>query len=105
MAEPFAFWIFLVILFGAAAIVWALTGRVARGDDDLAADERAIEAGWISETIGRWGGDVPEPVVSQVLDLHRRYLEGPGFEPTTDDMEETPGADDPDDRPGARPRG
>jgi len=80
MSEPFAFWIFLVILFGATAVVWAITGRVARRDDDLAADERAMEADWISETIDRWGGDVPVPVVSQVLDLHRRYLDGPGFD-------------------------
>ena len=80
MSEPFAFWVFLVILFGATAVIWAIAGRVARHDDDLAADERAIEAGWISETIGRWGGDVPEPVVTQVLDLHRRYLDGPGFD-------------------------
>jgi hypothetical protein len=80
MSEPFAFWIFLVILFGATAVVWVITGRVARRDDDLAADERAIESDWISETIGRWGGDVPVPVVTQVLDLHRRYLDGPGFD-------------------------
>jgi hypothetical protein len=86
MSEPFAFWVFLVILFGATAVVWAITGRVARRDDDLAADERAIESDWISETIGRWGGDVPVPVVTQVLDLHRRYLDGPGFD--LDDAED-----------------
>jgi transposase InsO family protein len=80
VSEPFAFWVFLVILFGAAAVIWAITGRVARRDDDLAADERALEADWISDTIGRWGGDVPVPVVTQVLDLHRRYLDGPGFD-------------------------
>jgi transposase InsO family protein len=80
VSEPFAFWVFLVILFGAAAVIWAITGRVARRDDDLAADERGLEADWISDTIGRWGGDVPVPVVTQVLDLHRRYLGGPGFD-------------------------
>ncbi|HEY8199308.1 MAG TPA: hypothetical protein VIF44_06015 [Candidatus Limnocylindrales bacterium] len=90
MAEPFAFWVFLVILFGAAAVVWAITGRVARQDDDLVADERAMEASWISDTIDRWGGDVPVPVVSQVLDLHRRYLDGPGFEVEPEDEDEPP---------------
>lgn len=77
MSDPFSFWVFLVLLSGAVAVIWLLTGRVARGDEDLAADERAIEAAWIAETIERWGGDVPLPVVEQVLDLHRRYLEGP----------------------------
>jgi hypothetical protein len=85
MSEPFASWVFLVILFGATAVVWAVTGRVARRDDDLATDERAIEADWISETIDRWGGDVPTAVVTQVLDLHRRYLDGPGFDLDADD--------------------
>ena len=77
MSDPFSFWIFLVLLSGAVAVIWLLTGRVARRDEDLAADERMLEAGWIAETIERWGGDVPLPVVEQVLDLHRRYLEGP----------------------------
>ena len=76
MSDPFSFWIFLILLSGAVAVIWLLTGHVARRDDDLAADERAIEAAWIAETIERWGGDVPLPVVEQVLDLHRRYLEG-----------------------------
>ena len=77
MSDPVSFWIFLVLLSGAVAVIWLLTAHVARRDEDLAADERAIEAGWIAETIERWGGDVPLPVVEQVLDLHRRYLEGP----------------------------
>lgn len=81
MSDPFSFWVFLALLSGTAAVVWLLTGRAARHDDDLEADERAAEAVWIAETIERWGGDVPEPVVEQVLDLHRRYLEG--VPPTT----------------------
>ena len=80
MIEPFAFWVFLVILVSVTAVIWAIVGRVARRDDDLAADERAIEAEWISESIGRWGGDVPVAVVTQVLEMHRRYLDGPGFD-------------------------
>ena len=81
MAEPFAFWVFLLILCGAALVIWVITGRVARAEDDLDRDEREAEASWISQTISSWGGDVPEPVVTQVLDLHRQYLDGPGIEP------------------------
>jgi hypothetical protein len=85
MSDPFAFWVFLVILVSATAVIWAIVGRVARQDDDLAADERAVEAEWISDTIGRWGGDVPVAVVNQVLEMHRRYLDGPGFELESDE--------------------
>lgn len=76
MADPFAFWVFLVLLAGTAAVIWLLTGRVLRHEDDLEADERADEAAWISATITAAGGDVPEAVAGQVLELHRRYLEG-----------------------------
>ena len=76
MSDPFAFWVFLALLGGTAAVIWLLTGRVMRQEDDLASDERAAEAGWISATIDEAGGDVPEAVVEQVLELHRHYLGG-----------------------------
>jgi len=76
MSEPFAFWVFLLLLGGTAAVIWLLTGRVLRAEDDVEAGERAIEAAWISATIEDAGGDVPELVVEQVLELHRRYLAG-----------------------------
>ncbi|MFI5255174.1 MAG: hypothetical protein ACHQ15_06940 [Candidatus Limnocylindrales bacterium] len=76
MADPFAFWVFLALLSGTVAIIWLLTGRVLRQEDDLAADERAAEAAWIAAAIEAGGGDVPATVVEQVLDLHRHYLEG-----------------------------
>jgi hypothetical protein len=76
VADPFAFWVFLALLAGTVAIIWLLTGRVLRQEDDLEADERAAEAAWIAATIEAGGGDVPEAVVHQVLELHRRYLGG-----------------------------
>jgi hypothetical protein len=76
MSDPFAFWVFLALLGGAVAVIWLLTGRVMRQEDDLEADERSVEAAWISTTIEGAGGDVPEAVIEQVLELHRRYLEG-----------------------------
>jgi hypothetical protein len=76
MSDPFAFWVFLALLGGTVAVIWLLTGRVARQEDDLEADERSVEAAWISATIEGAGGDVPEAVIEGVLELHRRYLEG-----------------------------
>lgn len=76
MSDPFAFWVFLALLGGTAAVIWWLTSHVMRQEDDLAVDERAAEAVWISATIDEAGGDVPEAVVEQVLELHRHYLGG-----------------------------
>jgi len=76
MSDPFAFWVFLALLGGTVAVIWLLTGHVMRGEDDLEADERAVEATWISATIAAAGGEAPEAVIERVLELHRRYLEG-----------------------------
>jgi hypothetical protein len=76
MSDPFAFWVFLALLGGTATAIWLLTGHVMRQEDDLAADERAAEVAWVSATIEDAGGDVPEAVVEQVLELHRHYLRG-----------------------------
>jgi hypothetical protein len=76
MSDPFTFWLFLALLGITAAVIWLLTGHVLREEDDLAADERTAEAAWISATIDDAGGDVPEAVVAQVLELHRHYLGG-----------------------------
>jgi hypothetical protein len=76
MSDPFTFWVFLAVLGGTAAVIWLLTGTVMRQEDDLEADERAAEAAWISATIEGAGGDVPETVIEQVLELHRHYLAG-----------------------------
>jgi hypothetical protein len=76
MSDPFAFWVFLVLLSVTVAVIWLFTGRVRRMEDDVEAGERASEAVWISGTIEAAGGDVPVAVVDQVLELHRRYLDG-----------------------------
>jgi hypothetical protein len=75
MSDPFAFWVFLALLSGTVAVIWLFTGRVRRMEDDVEAGERSVEAAWISATIEAAGGEVPEAVVEQVLELHRRYLE------------------------------
>jgi hypothetical protein len=76
VGEAWGWWLFFVGLALGIAGYWLVSGRVQRADDDLAADERANEASWISHTVASWGGEAPADLVEQVLDLHRRYLGG-----------------------------
>ncbi len=76
VGEAWGWWLFFVGLALGIAGYWLVSGRVQRADDDLAADERANEAAWISRTVASWGGEAPADLVAQVLDLHRRYLGG-----------------------------
>ncbi len=76
MGEAWGWWLFFVGLALGVAGYWLVSGRVQRADEDLAADERANEAAWISRTVASWGGEAPADLVAQVLDLHRRYLGG-----------------------------
>jgi hypothetical protein len=76
VGEAWGWWLFFVGLALGIAGYWLVSGRVQRADDDLAADERATEATWISRTVASWGGEAPADLVEQVLDLHRRYLGG-----------------------------
>ena len=76
MGEAWGWWLFFVGLALGVAAYWLVSGRMQRADDDLAADERANEAAWISRTVASWGGEAPADLVAQVLDLHRRYLGG-----------------------------
>ena len=97
MGEAWGWWLFFVGLALGVAGYWLVSGRVQRADDDLAADERANEAAWISRTVASWGGEAPADLVAQVLDLHRRYLGGaapllaPDEPPPPDDPEAVEG--------------
>lgn len=75
MAE-FNVWLLIVGIAVGALLTWLVVGTVARRDEDLAATERTLEAAWISRTIEEHGGRIPALLVDQVLDLHRRYLQG-----------------------------
>lgn len=76
MNSEFNLWLLAVGLALGAGLTWLAIGRIARSDDDLAAEERAAEADWISATIERWGGYAPAELVAQVLLLHRTHLRG-----------------------------
>lgn len=79
MNDAWGWWLFFVGL-GAGIAGYALVrGVLRRTDADEAADERANEAAWISHTIGTWGGEAPEELVAEILDLHAQYLGGEAF--------------------------
>ena len=81
MNDQFAWWLLILGIAIGVGLVWLVTGRLPREDADVDDDERALEAAWISRTIAAAGGAAPEPLVEEILELHRRYLAGPAFDP------------------------
>jgi hypothetical protein len=73
MNDSYTWWLFFVGLAVGIAGTWLVLGRVRRNEDDIAGDERSLEANWIGDTIRHWGGEVPVELVDQILELHRRY--------------------------------
>jgi hypothetical protein len=80
MNDEFTWWFLLVGLTIGVAVTWFVRGTLARSEDDVAVEERGVEAEWISETIERAGGIAPAALVGQVLELHRHYLRAAPFE-------------------------
>ena len=74
MNDEYAWWFLVVGLAVGGALVWLVRGQMARQEDDVAEEERAPEAEWISRTVERAGGIAPADLVAQVLSLHRSYL-------------------------------
>ena len=77
MNNEYEWWMLILGVALGAFFLWLLIGRLPRREVDVEERERAAEARWISETIGRWGGAAPPELVAQVLDLHREYLAEP----------------------------
>jgi hypothetical protein len=75
MAE-FNLWLLVLGIAAGAAVTWVVIGTIARNDDEVAAEEQAAEADWITRTIEEHGGRAPTQLVAQILGLHRRYLQG-----------------------------
>ncbi|HET7676428.1 MAG TPA: hypothetical protein VFK38_01095 [Candidatus Limnocylindrales bacterium] len=80
MNDEYQVWLLLVLLAVAGAVLWQLYGHLRRDEEDVVADERALEADWIAGTLAARGQRVPPETVEAVLELHRRYLAGPGFD-------------------------
>ncbi|MGD8485232.1 MAG: hypothetical protein PVH07_01215 [Chloroflexota bacterium] len=77
MIEGWALWLFIVGFAAGVAVVAVLLWRLPRREDDLADEERRVEAGWIADIIERHGGVAPQALVEEVLDLHQAYLRAP----------------------------
>ena len=77
MIDDWSLWLFLVGLAIGVAVTGVLLWRLPRREDDVPAEERRVEAGWIAATIEANGGVAPESLVQEVLELHQAYLRAP----------------------------
>jgi hypothetical protein len=75
MSEQFIGWALVVGLAIGGALVWLAIGRLPRSGEEIPPAESAAEVAWISRTINERGGQAPEELVSEVLELHTEYLE------------------------------
>lgn len=75
--DGYGWWLILVGMAIALALVWLFAVRLPRGEADVSDPERAAEAAWISRVIERDGGIAPVPLVEEVLELHQAYLADP----------------------------
>lgn len=74
MNDGYAWWMVIVGIAIGIALVWLVLVRLPRAEDDIDDDELRTEALWISRTIESDGGIAPQPLVEEVLELHRSYL-------------------------------
>ena len=84
MNDGFAWWLVILGIAVGVAVVWLMVVRLPRSEGDVDDEELVREAEWISRTIHTYGGVAPEPLVEEVLELHRQYLTGAPAEPVVD---------------------
>jgi hypothetical protein len=85
MNDGFSWWLVVLGIAVGIGLVWLFTVRLPVGESDIDEEETIEEAGWISETIESWGGVAPAPLVQEVLELHKRYLNGDRSTPASND--------------------
>ena len=59
MNDGFSWWLVVLGIAVGIGLVWLFTVRLPVSESDIDTEERAEEAGWISETIESWGGVAP----------------------------------------------
>lgn len=91
MNAEFDWWLLLVGIVAGAALVWLVVGDMRRRDDEVADDERSLEAEWIAEAFRAAGRTLDAGTVAEILDLHRAYLAGPAPELDPVDQVRLPG--------------
>jgi hypothetical protein len=74
MNDGFAWWLIVLGIAIGVGLVWVFVVRLPRSELDVEAPEMPIEADWISRNIESYGGIAPQPLVEEVLELHRQYL-------------------------------
>jgi len=77
MNNDYLVWLLILGLAVAGWLLWLVQGRLPREETDLLADERALEADWISRQLDELGEPVAPERVELVLEAHQRYLSGP----------------------------
>src|SRR4051812_16033486 len=90
MNDGFSWWLIVLGIAIGVAVAWLFTVRLPRNDQDVSDDEVGDEAAWISRTIEADGGVAPQPLVEEVLLLHRQYLTTPGIASSPPDNEPEP---------------
>ena len=77
MNAEFNWWLLIVGLVVGAGLVWFVLLDSRRREVDVAAEERAREALWLSAALGEDGFDVPPEAMERALALHQDYLTAP----------------------------
>jgi hypothetical protein len=73
----FNWWLLIVGLVVGAGLVWFVLMDTRRHEADVAAEERAREALWLSAALAEDGFDVPPEAMERALSLHQDYLAAP----------------------------
>ena len=77
MTAEFDWWLLIVGLVVGAGLVWLILAEWPRRDEELAADEVELEAGWIAAQLRGEGRGIEPAVAEAVLRQHRAYLKLP----------------------------
>jgi hypothetical protein len=95
----FNWWLLIVGLVVGAGLVWFVLLDARRREADVAAEERAREALWLSAALAEDGFDVPPDAAERALSLHQDYLAAPPPDDPGSDAETRDDWVDHDDNP------
>lgn len=74
MNAEFNWWLLIVGLVIGAGLVWFVVLDSRRREDEISAEERALEARWLADALAAEGTTLAPDVVERVLELHATYL-------------------------------
>ena len=95
MNAEFNWWLLIVGLVVGAGLVWFVLLDARRREADVAAEERAREALWLSAALAEDGFAVPPEAAERALSLHQDYLAAPPpDDPANDEWDQWADDDD-----------